>query len=123
MPPTNSDRFDELADAFESGLGTIKDLFTHREAQLNELGSTMKEVKGQLSRIEKFMEGDGRHPPVPERFLLIETQISSLMKFKDETLDYQKQFGAKKWQIISMFVGCLMSAFFSGLFLIFGVKR
>ncbi len=120
MPPTNNtDRFDQLAETFEDGFSTIKDLFTKREAEFNEVVASIKDLNKQLTRIEKFMEGDGRHPPVSERFILIENKIEDLLKFKAEVVEQKKQFSLKQWQVWLIFISFGVNAFlfFLGLWL------
>ncbi len=106
MPPSNNtDRFDQLAETFEDGFSTIKELFTKREAEFNEVVASIKDLNKQLTRIEKFMEGDGRHPPVSERFILIENKIEDLLKFKAEIVEQKKQFSLKQWQVWLILIG------------------
>ncbi len=120
MPPANNtDRLDQLAETFEDGFSTIKELFTKREAEFQEVSASIKDLFKQLTRIEKFMEGDGRHPPVSERFILIENKIEDLIKFKTEISEQKKQFSLKAWQVwlIIISFGINMLLFFLGLWL------
>ncbi len=120
MPPANNtDRLDQLAETFEDGFSTIKDLFTKSEAEFQEISASIKDLFKQLTRIEKFMEGDGRHPSVSERFILIENKIEDLIKFKTEISEQKKQFSLKAWQVwlIIISFGINMLLFFLGLWL------
>ncbi len=117
MPPANNtDRFDQLAETFEDGFSTIKELFTKREAEFQEISASIKDLFKQLTRIEKFMEGDGRHPPVSERFILIENKIEDLLKFKTEISEQKKQFSLKAWQLWLLVFGGISTTLINLLF-------